>query len=76
MVVHVTTTGSPESVTLARRHVEQADRLVVEQKEILSKLRQEGLDTVLAESVLALFEETQTLMRTHLAMELKAARQG
>jgi hypothetical protein len=58
----------------ARRHLAQAEELVLAQRELIGRMKAIGQDTSLAEKLLWTFEETLKLMQMHLAQEEEAAK--
>lgn len=61
------TAGS--SLERARRHVDEAERRVAEQRSRIDTLRHDQHDTTEAEKVLETFEDALAVMRKHLALE-------
>lgn len=52
-----------EDLSMAERHVAEAERHVIGQEMIVTKLRLEGADTGMAEALLSEFEDTLRMHR-------------
>jgi len=54
---------------LARRHVREAEQRVAEQTQRIAELSLDGHETTTAEGLLAVFEQSLSVMREHLAKQ-------
>ncbi|HWJ39182.1 MAG TPA: hypothetical protein VNR86_10535 [Sphingomicrobium sp.] len=67
-------TRTPEDLRMAKRHVSLGEQHVVQQEELITRLRLEGLPTGDAEQLLATFQSTLKEHRRHrdiIAAELR-----
>lgn len=59
---------------MARRHVQEAEQRVQRQRERVEQQRRDGHDSAATEELLAIFEESLTALRDHLAKEERRGR--
>ena len=59
---------SETTLEMAKRHVEQAERAVEDQRARIARLDQDGHDTTMARAVLETFETTLRVARSDLAL--------
>jgi hypothetical protein len=67
--------GILQDLQRARVHVEDGERRVAEQRELVAELARDGHSTDAAVRLLVTLEETLQIMRDHLAVEEQLARE-